>query len=70
MSRALRRHHTRRLKHNRKNYYDRELIGRDLGKVVSTPHPCSARCCGNQRKWEGETRQEQIARIREREMME
>lgn len=67
MPRALRRHHTRRLKRNRKDYWFGDMNKRQLGKVVTTPHPCSCRSCGNQRKWEGETRQEQIARINEQE---
>jgi len=70
MSIAQRRHHTRRLKRNRKNYWhwDKKTPG-ELGVLVDTPHPCSCRGCGNQRKREGETRQEQIARIRDREVM-
>lgn len=63
--RALRRHHTRRLKNNRKNYYGRALKhGSELGKVVTTPQVCSCWGCGNQRFIEGETRQEIISRLR------
>ena len=63
MSIAQRRHHTRRLKRNRKNYWHwNEKTPGELGVLVNTPHPCSCRSCGNQRKWEGETKQEKIDR--------
>lgn len=29
-----------------------------IGRFATTPHPCSARCCGNQRKFYGPTVQE------------
>jgi hypothetical protein len=50
--RALRRHHYQRLKNKRKRYWDRsvDLEQRELGMVVSTPHPCSCWLCNKQRK--------------------
>lgn len=29
-----------------------------IGMLATTPHPCSAQCCGNCRKYEGPTIQE------------
>lgn len=62
MARALRRHHTRRLKakrrvywgHHRGGAYALEWTARQLGMVVATPHPCSCLGCGNERRWTGE----------------
>ena len=65
MTRALRRHHSRRLKRNRKNYYNRILTPRQLGMAVTTPQVCSCWACGNQRILDGETRQELLSRLRE-----
>lgn len=36
---------------------------RFIGRHATTPHPCSCRACGNQRKYEGETRQEKRAKL-------
>ena len=55
-NRAERRHHTERLKHNRRFYHGRDL-GREpvqLGKAVTTPANCSCAGCGNPRKFHGE----------------
>ncbi len=57
LARALRRHHTARLKHVRQQYWGYDLFEmspRQQGIVVTTPHPCSGLCCGNARKWLGE----------------
>lgn len=56
MTRAERRHHTDRLKHNRRFYHGRDLA-RDpvgLGRTVTTPATCSCAGCGNPRKFNGE----------------
>lgn len=56
--RALRRHHTARLKHKRR--YDFCVYSRDgrrtfcpINRHVITPCPCSCRLCGNPRKFYG-----------------
>jgi hypothetical protein len=56
MNRAERRHHTDRLKHNRRFYHGSDL-SRDpvqLGRTVTTPATCSCAGCGNPRKFNGE----------------
>jgi hypothetical protein len=58
MSRALRRHHTARLKSNRRQWWGQTLDKKQLGKVVDTPTPCSCSMCANRRHLEGETIQE------------
>ena len=60
MSRALRRHHYRRLQKKRQHYWSgtKYMTPRKLGMVVSTPHPCSCMGCGHQRYWFGPTIQE------------
>ncbi|MBP6138957.1 MAG: hypothetical protein KBD96_01335, partial [Brachymonas sp.] len=53
MQRALRRHHTARLKAARAHWHwGRSLQGnaKALGKVVNTPCPCSCWQCGNPRR--------------------
>jgi len=52
MTRALRRHHTARLKQNRRFYYHCDLAGIPgaLGKVVAAAASCSCWMCGNPRK--------------------
>jgi len=58
MNSSIRRHHYRRLQNKRKNYWlsvtGEKLSAKVLGMVVSTPHPCSCRGCGNPRKHENE----------------
>ncbi|KVP39634.1 hypothetical protein [Burkholderia ubonensis] len=53
MTRALRRHHTARLKYNRRFHYGRDLAEapRQLGKAVTTAAGCSCWMCGNPRKY-------------------
>ena len=67
--RAIRRHHTSRLKKARRNYWGRrEMTPAELGTVARTPQVCSCRGCGNQRKYEGETLQEKRSRLAINEM--
>lgn len=56
MSRALRRHHTTRLKHARRHYWGEvlRLDARRLGMAIATPAACSCTMCGNPRKYFGE----------------
>lgn len=49
-TRALRRHHTERLKRKRAGYF----FGKAGVKVFHTPALCSCPMCGNPRKWFGE----------------
>ena len=58
--RAERRHHVARIKAARRFYWGRDLSKEPvvLAKAVRTPHPCSCRVCGNDRKFEGRTIQE------------
>lgn len=64
--RALRRHHTARLKQARQRYWGRLPLAEKessdyrlawtpvaLGSVVNTPTNCSCILCGNARKWFG-----------------
>ena len=56
MTRALRRHHTRRIKKAREMYwyapYVGELLtGADLGKCAATPKICSCWQCANPRAY-------------------
>jgi len=48
--RSERRHHTERLKKNRKMHWGRKLGEKELSKVVDTPTPCSCPLCGNPRR--------------------
>lgn len=51
-NRAVRRHHTSRLKKNRANYWNwQSKDPRCLGMVVHTPKLCSCFMCGNARKF-------------------
>lgn len=53
MRRELRRYHYRRLQRKRKHYWfgkEIPMTPKQLGMVVSTPHPCSCLGCGNPRK--------------------
>jgi len=55
--RAIRRHHYRRLRKKRRRYWfgqEGQHDSRSLGMVVTTPHPCSCRGCGNPRKHENQ----------------
>lgn len=66
--RALRRHHTARLKKARRFYHGRDLERepKRRGQALATPAPCSCWMCGNPRHHDGEaTRQERCARARE-----
>lgn len=60
MKRALRRHHVTRLKKARRWYHGQDLwlVAKFIGIAVTTPHPCSNICCGNQRPYFGQTLQE------------
>ena len=54
--RAQRRHHTQRLKQNRRKYWGSKSDDqRLLGLAFSTPKPCSCWMCGNPRKHWGES---------------
>lgn len=66
MSKAIRRHHMTRLKCKRTHHFGRTLAGRQLGKAVATPHPCSCYGCCNPRAMEGPTVQERRAMQRDR----
>lgn len=57
MNTAIRRHHYRRLQKARSKYWngqETKMSSRVAGMVVSTPHPCSCRGCGNPRKHENQ----------------
>ena len=54
MNRALRRHHTARLKHKRR--HDLHFAGMPLGMHVQTPARCSCWMCGNPRRFNGNSR--------------
>ena len=63
MSRAIRRHHRERLKKARRNYWcyhylNNPMSEAQLSVATGTPHPCSCLGCGNQRRYDGPTRQE------------
>lgn len=63
MNRAIRRHHRERVREKRRRIpwvrAIEELHGPErIGKYIDTPHPCSCRCCGHRRQWEGPTIQE------------
>lgn len=71
---AIRRHHYQRLKRRRKRYWSGPIGSNPtvryawtedqrLGFLATTPQNCSCRGCGNQRKWEGPTRQERKAEL-------
>lgn len=75
---ALRRHHTQRLKHLRKNYWGRRfsfvepLDEKGLNIVARTPKPCNCWMCKNPRKVFGskaklakERREEEFANSQE-----
>lgn len=49
--RGLRRHHIERLKKCRQHHWGRNLSGKELGKAVNSPCPCSCFLCGNPRRW-------------------
>ncbi|WP_404833422.1 hypothetical protein [Alcaligenes nematophilus] len=53
-TRAVRRAHVERLKKQRRFWWGRELTGKELGRVVETPKPCSCWMCGNQSRIEGD----------------
>lgn len=50
MKRALRRHHAKRLKKNRKQHWGMPLEPKALGRVLNTATPCSCWMCGNPRR--------------------
>lgn len=56
MNRAIRRHHSNRLKQNRRYYHgqDKAEVPRNLGMVVTTAALCSCAMCGNPRKYFGD----------------
>lgn len=57
---AYRRAQKQRLKKLRHNWWGRELSPDELGRVITTPTPCSCWMCGNPRRYLGErTVQEQ-----------
>ena len=53
MKRAMRRHHTARLKKVRSFHWGRDIRqdAKELGKVIDTPTPCSCWMCGNPRRY-------------------
>jgi len=55
---AIRRHHIERLKVKRKQYWGGNNNPKRLGILNNTPKNCSCIGCGNERKYDGETRQE------------
>jgi hypothetical protein len=58
-SRALKLHHAKRIKNNRKHYWGGTGKGlRKLGILLNTPKPCSCMMCRNKRSYEGKTLQE------------
>jgi hypothetical protein len=63
MKSALRRHHRQRIMQKRWRRCDwlKAIKPENVGKYIDTPHPCSEMCCGNQRRWQGPTRQERKA---------
>ena len=63
MNRAIRRHHSARLKKARRHYWGRNLSqnAKELGGLVDTPCQCSCWMCGHQRKHHGPTVQERRA---------
>lgn len=67
MTRAIRRHHTARLKQRRRYHWGRDLSddSRRLGIAVRTPKPCSCFMCGNARRYAGDTCQEMRAALDE-----
>jgi hypothetical protein len=60
MSRALKRHHSQRMKQRRSHYWGNAAAGgaRRIGIVATTPKPCSCWMCRNRRRDEGPTLQE------------
>jgi hypothetical protein len=57
-NRAVRRHHIKRLKKQRLQYWFRNKKNhteRTLGIVVNTTTLCSGPCCGNSRKYMGQS---------------
>jgi len=64
-TRAERRHHMRRMKHNRRHD---NATGNgsptDLGRHYKTPCSCSCWLCGHQRRWYGPGMQETRTRLR------
>ena len=58
-----RRHHTERLKNNRKHHWGRDISQepKALSQAARTPCTCSCTGCGNDRRLEGETMQERRA---------
>lgn len=66
-ARAQRRRTRKHLQRARKNFWGRDLDGRNLGMVVDTPKPHTCGGCGNPRKYHGElSMQERRAIQRER----
>lgn len=70
-NRALRRHHTQRVKRKRKDYWSGDLDERRLGMVAHTPKPCSCSMCGNPRKYfeEKTVQEEKFAQVELSEMI-
>lgn len=67
MNRAVRRHHTARLKNTRRFFHGDDLVKDpvQLGKTVATPASCSCFMCGNPRKYGEQSMQEKRAAQRE-----
>lgn len=52
----LRRHHNKRIKAKRKNYwYKGNKTPRHIGMLLKTPKPCSCAMCCGRRRTEGKT---------------
>jgi len=67
MTIQLKRHHSARIKNNRKNYWWWcKKSPRMLGILRKTPKPCSCIMCRNKRSYDGETRQELRFKLTER----
>ena len=68
--RGIRRHHIERLKRKRSHYHGGITDPKDIGIVCATPQLCSCLCCGNRRRYEGETKQELLSEIEMHEQLE
>lgn len=68
MSRAMNRHHAKRVKAKRSKYYTAfhsiKPTGRTVGRAARTPCVCSCWMCGHQRKNHGMNMQEVRARLK------
>lgn len=49
--RALRIHHSERIKKARERYWGRKLNDKELGMALNTPKTTQCACCGNPRRY-------------------